>query len=34
MLADYKKPAIDENIQAALNEFVATRKASMPDEWY
>ena len=34
MLADYKKPAMDENIQAALNEFVATRKASMPDEWY
>jgi len=34
MLADYKKPAMDENIQATLNEFVATRKASMPDEWY
>jgi len=25
---------MDKNIQAALNEFVATRKASMPDEWY
>jgi trimethylamine--corrinoid protein Co-methyltransferase len=34
MLADYKAPPLDENIHAALLDFVATRKSSMPDEWY
>lgn len=34
MLADYKAPPIDDEIRAALTEFVAARKASMPDEWY
>lgn len=34
MLADYVRPPMEENIHAALTEFVATRKASMPDEWY
>lgn len=33
-LSDYKTPPMDESILAALNEFVAGRKASMPDEWY
>ncbi len=34
ILTDYKAPQMDESILSALNEFVATRKASMPDEWY
>lgn len=34
MLTDYNKPHMDEEILLALNEFVAGRKASMPDEWY
>ncbi len=34
MLADYIAPPMDEGIHAALTEFVAGRKASMPDEWY
>lgn len=33
MLTDYIKPPMDEDVQAALNEFVAERKSSMPDEW-
>jgi trimethylamine--corrinoid protein Co-methyltransferase len=31
MLADYEAPAIDPGISEALNDFVARRKASMPD---
>lgn len=34
MLAEYEPPPMDDNIRAALTEFVAVRKASMPDEWY
>lgn len=34
MLADYAPPPMDEGVRTALNEFVATRKASMSDEWY
>ena len=34
MLDDYKQPPMDEDIHTALTEFVAARKASMPDEWY
>ena len=34
MLTDYKTPPMDKEVLAALNKFVATRKASMPDEWY
>jgi len=34
MLANYKAPGIEDGIARALNEFVAARKASMPDEWY
>ncbi|MCV2865699.1 trimethylamine methyltransferase family protein [Defluviimonas sp. WL0075] len=31
MLGDYQKPAIDPGIEEALNEYVAKKKASMPD---
>ncbi|MEM7440001.1 MAG: trimethylamine methyltransferase family protein [Pseudomonadota bacterium] len=34
MLADYKKPEINTGTQALLEDFVAERKASMPDEWH
>ncbi len=34
MLNDYKAPPMDEAIHASLVDFVATRKASVPDEWY
>ena len=34
MLADYQAPPMDIDTLEALTEFVATRKASMPDEWY
>jgi trimethylamine--corrinoid protein Co-methyltransferase len=30
-LAEYEKPAMDPGIEEALNEFVETKKASMPD---
>ena len=31
MLADYQAPALDPAIDEALGEFVARKKASMPD---
>ena len=31
MLGDYQQPALDEGIRDALNDFVARRKAEMPD---
>ncbi len=34
MLADYQQPPMDAAILAALEEFVAVRKSSMPDAWY
>lgn len=34
MLADYQQPEINPDIQAALEDFVSTRKAQMPDEWH
>ena len=34
MLADYKAPEMDVTTRHALEDFVAGRKASMPDEWY
>ena len=34
MLADYKQPPIDEEVLAALHDFVAMRKSSMADQWY
>ena len=34
MLADYEPPPIDEAVDEALQEFVARRKAEMPDQWY
>ena len=34
MLADYRAPPMDDGIRAALADFVAQRKASMPDAWY
>jgi trimethylamine--corrinoid protein Co-methyltransferase len=34
MLAEYKAAPMDGDTHTALTEFVAARKASMPDEWY
>jgi len=34
MLAAYEPPDMQDNMRAALMEFVAERKAAMPDEWY
>jgi trimethylamine--corrinoid protein Co-methyltransferase len=34
MLAEYQPPAMPEVTRIALNDFVAARKAAMPDEWY
>lgn len=34
MLSEYQQPEMPNDIGAALSEFVAERKASMPDEWY
>ena len=34
MLSAYEPPALDENIKRELEEFVASRKSEMPDEWY
>lgn len=34
MLAAYEPPDMQDNMRAALIEFVAERKAAMPDEWY
>jgi trimethylamine--corrinoid protein Co-methyltransferase len=31
MLREYEAPALDQGIDEALNEFIAKRKASMPD---
>jgi trimethylamine--corrinoid protein Co-methyltransferase len=34
MLADYREPAIDPAIDAALLDFIARRKSAEPDQWY
>ncbi len=34
MLDDYEAPSMDAGIRVALDDFVAARKASLPDEWY
>jgi trimethylamine--corrinoid protein Co-methyltransferase len=34
MLAEYQPPEMPEHTRTALNDFVAARKAAMPDEWY
>ena len=34
MLANYQPPAMDEATKLKLEEFVASRKSEMPDEWY
>ncbi|MGE0566292.1 MAG: trimethylamine methyltransferase family protein [Pseudolabrys sp.] len=34
MLADYERPPMDEAIAEALADFIARRKAEMPDAWY
>ncbi len=34
MLASYEMPSMDAGIKSKLEEFVASRKAEMPDEWY
>lgn len=34
ILANYEAPPIDDAVDAALLDFVARRKASMPDQWY
>ena len=33
-LADYEAPAMDVAMDEALQDFVARKKASMPDQWY
>ena len=33
LLADYQKPAIDPAVEEALNDYVARRKAGMPDSF-
>jgi trimethylamine--corrinoid protein Co-methyltransferase len=33
-LANYEAPPIDDAVDEALREFVARRKAEMPDQWY
>jgi len=32
MLKEYEPPEIDPGVDEALNEFIAKRKASMPDQ--
>ena len=34
MLADYEPPAIDAGVDEALRDFIARRKATMPDAWH
>ncbi len=34
VLADYEAPPIDDSVDEALRDFVARRKAEMPDQWY
>jgi len=34
MLAAYQPPAMPDDTRAALEDFVADRKAAVPDEWY
>ena len=34
MLENYQPPALDDGIRKKLNEFVASRKSEMTDEWY
>jgi trimethylamine---corrinoid protein Co-methyltransferase len=34
LLADYQPPPIDPGTDEALREFIARRKAAMPDQWY
>ena len=34
MLASYEAPPLDDAVDAALQDFVARRKAEMPDQWY
>lgn len=34
MLTEYQPPEMNSNTRTALNDFVAERKAAMPDEWY
>ncbi|SIT84388.1 trimethylamine methyltransferase family protein [Pontibaca methylaminivorans] len=34
ILAGYEAPPMDESTGEALNDFIARRKASMPDAWY
>lgn len=33
-LAAYEPPALDDSVDGALKDFMARRKAAMPDEWY
>ena len=33
-LGNYQAPPIDDAVDAALLDFVARRKAAMPDQWY
>jgi trimethylamine--corrinoid protein Co-methyltransferase len=33
-LADYEAPALDEAVDESIRDFVARKKAEMPDQWY
>ncbi|MCP5083972.1 MAG: trimethylamine methyltransferase family protein [Alphaproteobacteria bacterium] len=33
-LASYEPPAMNDSVDAELKDFMASRKAAMPDEWY
>ena len=34
MLTDYQRPDMDESIDQALLDYIETKKASVPDQWY
>ena len=34
MLADYQAPPLDPAIEEALQDFMARRKAALPDQWH
>ena len=34
MLADYEAPPLDPSVDEALEDFMARKKAAMPDQWH